>query len=1040
MAAREHKQRKERGHNPSCSVRALAALKFDGGHASPFVSCAWCISWLLLFFSAFLATAQTNPPPVSYFRSYVNDIPDQPLVTVTVTGASNVSCLTIEEDLPSPASPVNISGDGVWLPAIGAIRWGPYFNTVTASVSYRLTGLPASYPVNGGAWMDGQWYFSPGVTMVTVLPPGGGGSVPAPPPQVAPPTFAPVSGASVPTNVTISCTTTGAAIYYTLDGTLPTQGSTLYTGAVYLASASTVRAVGFTNSWTPSVASVAYYGPPAAAADAQVTRSVNTNPPTAPVVTFNVVPGTNATCVAVTESLPLGLSATNITAGGSYIASNNVVLWGPIFGTNAQALSYQAVGQPGSYAVRASWSVDGVGGGEAVGTNIVVASATGSGVPTPPPQVAAPIFSPASGSNVPVSVTISCATTGAAIYYTLDGSLPTQASTLYTGAVYLASASTIRAVCFTNGWTPSVASVAYYGAPAAPANAEVTRSVDVSEPTAPVVTFSVTPGAGASCVAVTESLPPGLAVTGVTAGGNYIASNNVVVWGPFFGSNALALSYQAVGQPGTYPVRATWSVDGVGGGEAVGTNLVVFSSSGGFPTPPPQEPVPTLTPAVGSNLPVNISISSSDPQAQIHFTTDGSLPTQSSAPYTSTLTFDAPTTLRAVGYRAGYLPSASAVGNYVASLPANSVSLVRNISGDGTVLPSITISATPLGSVNCYAVTETIVPGLTPSGLTADAVWNPANNTICWGPFLDNQPRALTYQVSGPAGTFPLAGQGSFDGHPATVTGATAVTFNPTYVGPSTNYASCVTGPISYTVDVDPAPGVIVVDTASGTLNWGDGTQAAITQPEMTLQKQYSAGGTYTITLAVSWTGHTATSQVSGNGTKSDTVEVYSSCNPVITNQPSNQVVLLGTTAEFAVGASSEFPLSYQWYFNQTNPIVSPPTFATLTLPDVTVLEAGLYSVVVSSAYGSATSSVAALTVVTPLVSHVARNSNGSVTLGFVGLPNTTTRIWAATNLVSPIFWQPIFTNSLTTTNGTWQFIDTNAPGYPARFYRFSTP
>ena len=127
--------------------------------------------------------------------------------------------------------------------------------------------------------MDGQWYFSPGVTMVTVLPPGGGSGVPSAPPQVATPTFTPGSGASVPTNVTISCATTGAVIYYTLDGSLPTQASTLYTGAVYLASASTVRAVGFTNGWTPSAASVAYYGPPAIPAAAQVTRSVNTNTP-----------------------------------------------------------------------------------------------------------------------------------------------------------------------------------------------------------------------------------------------------------------------------------------------------------------------------------------------------------------------------------------------------------------------------------------------------------------------------------------------------------------------------------------------------------------------------------------------------------------------------------------------------------------------------------------------------------------------------------------------------------------------------------------
>jgi len=557
--------------------------------------------------SPLLATAQTIPPPVSYFRSFVNDLPDEPLVTVTVTGAVGVACFTIEEILPSPAAAVSVSGGGTWLPSVGAIRWGPFFNTVATNVSYRLTGLAGSYPVNGSAWMDGQWYFSPGATMVTVLSPGGGGSVPTAPPQVATPSFTPGSGARVPTSVTISCATTGAVIYYTLDGSLPTQASALYTGAVYLASASVVRAVGFTNGWTPSVASVAYYGPPAAPANAQVSRSVDTSSPTAPVVTFNVVPGANATCVAVTELLPLGLGAANVTAGGSYIASDNVVMWGPFFGTSTQTLSYQAVGQAGTYSVRAAWSVDGVGGDEAVGTNLVVAATSGGGgVPAPPPQVATPAFSPASGSNVPVNLTISCATTGAVVYYTLDGSLPTTSSLLYTGTVYLASASTVRAAGFTNGWTPSVASVADYGPPAAPANAQVTRSVDTSSPTAPVVTFRVTPEAGAACVAVTEWLPLGVAATGVTGGGNYIASNNVVLWGPFFGTNTQTLSYQAVGQPGSYAVRASWSVDGVGGDEAVGTNIVVASM-------PPSVPngLGNLTVASGGNASFSVSASGS---------------------------------------------------------------------------------------------------------------------------------------------------------------------------------------------------------------------------------------------------------------------------------------------------------------------------------------------------------------------------------------------------------------------------------------------
>jgi hypothetical protein len=992
----------------------------------------------LVFAGTLTVSAQPTPPPVSYFRSYVNDIPNEPLVTISVSGASNVSCFTIEEDLTSPAYAVSVSSGGVWLPSIGAIRWGPFFNTVSNSVSYRLSGPTGSYPVNGGAWMDGEWYFSPGVTMVPVLPTGST-NMPSPPPQVATPTFMPPSGSNVPVNLTISDATTNAAIYYTLDGTLPTTNSLLYTNAVYLTNASTVRAVAFTNGWTPSAAAVAYYGPPAAGANAQVTQSVNTNAPTAPVVTFNVTPGTNAACVAVTESLPLGLAASNITAGGNYIASNNVVVWGPFFGTNAQMLTYVAVGQPGTYSVQASWSVDGVGA-VAAATNLVIASASSNPAPTPPPQVAAPTFSPASGGNVPVNVTISCATPGATIYYTLDGSLPTQGSTPYSNAVHLASASTIRAVAFTNGWTPSVASVAYYGPPAAPVNAQVTRTVNTSSPTAPVVTFNVMPGAGASCVAVTESLSPGLAATSVTAGGHYIASNNVVLWGPFFGTNALALSYVAIGQPGTYPVQASWSVDGVGGGEAVGTNIVVASSSGPIPPPPPQEPVPTLTPPAASSLPTNVSISSSDSQAMIYFTTDGSLPTQSSTLYTTPLMFNAPTTLRAVGYRAGYLPSASAVGYYVAALPTNSLLLVRSISENGTFLPSITITATPRGNVSCYAVTETIVPGLTPSGLAANAVWNPANNTIYWGPFVDDQPRSLTYELTGPAGTFPLAGQGSFDGYPATVTGAASVTFNPAYIAPSTNYAVCVTGPVDYSVDINPDPGVITVDTASGTVNWGDGTQSTFTQPVVTLPHLYAASGSYTITVSANWAGHTATSEVSGTGAKSDTIEVYSSCNPVITSQPTNEVVLVGGTAQFTVGAGSDFPLSYQWYLNGTNPVVSPPTFATLTIPNVTIHAAGSYSVVVSNAYGSTNSAPATLTVLTPLVTRVVRNANGSVTLNFEGLPNTETRIWATTNLSSPASWEPVFTNTSTTTNGLWQFTDTNAVDFPERFYYFTTP
>jgi hypothetical protein len=301
----------------------------------------------------------------------------------------------------------------------------------------------------------------------------------------------------------------------------------------------------------------------------------------------------------------------------------------------------------------------------------------------------------------------------------------------------------------------------------------------------------------------------------------------------------------------------------------------------------------------------------------------------------------------------------------------------------------------------------------------------------------------FSYNVSGASGTYPLSGQVSFNGYSVGATNLVSVQVNAQYSGspPVTNLAACATDILTYNVNIDPSPGVITVTSASGTVSWGDGTQTAITQPVMTLQKSYTVAGPYSIVVSANWTGYAGAVPMSGTATRTDLVQVVTTClMPQIVTQPSNQVALAGSTVQFNVSASSSVPMTYQWYFNTNTPVFAASAFSPLTLPNATPQLAGVYSVVINNSFGSVTSSVASLTVVTPAVNHITKNSNGSVTLNFAGLPNATTRIWATTNLAVAADWQPIYTNIATAANGTWQFIDTNTAMYSTRFYRFSTP
>jgi hypothetical protein len=77
--------------------------------------------------------------------------------------------------------------------------------------------------------------------------------------------------------------------------------------------------------------------------------------------------------------------------------------------------------------------------------------------------VAVPTFSPGGGTySTGQTVTISTATSGASIRYTVDGSTPTASSTLYSGPITVSSSRTVMAIGLKSGMTNSAVASAVY--------------------------------------------------------------------------------------------------------------------------------------------------------------------------------------------------------------------------------------------------------------------------------------------------------------------------------------------------------------------------------------------------------------------------------------------------------------------------------------------------------------------------------------------------------------------------------------------------
>jgi hypothetical protein len=508
-------------------------------------------------------------------------------ILLTTAPTADITSYAVQEQLPLLLTPTNISANGVWDPQTGIIRWGPFQDGLPRILTNQVTGPAGSYTLQGTASFNGQSVAIAGDTNLVlnqiVLQPA------------ATPQISPASANSLPVTVSISDTTTGADIYYTTDGTVPTQASAHYTGQFQIAQPVTLRARAFASGYAPSDVAGADYLVAVIAGSA--TRSVTNSGTKSPTVSLALAPTGGAHSYAVAEILPAGLLPNSINSGGVWDATNSIIRWGPFQDHNNRTLTYTLTGADGNY------NFDGVASFD--GQSFAIGGANATAISGSVSFVATPVVSPADGSTMPVNVSISCATPGAAIYYTLDSTVPTTNSFFYAGSFYPARAGTVRARAFASGYVASDTASANYSD--APGQSAATRTITGSPSRIQNVQVSVTPASDVKTWAVQETLPLMLWPSTINAGGLWHGDSGTIEWGPFMDHTARNLSYSVSGMDGTYNLGGLTSFDGKSYGTVGNSTVYIY-----FPPPtnlvavPGNHEVELLWPRIAGAIGYNV--------------------------------------------------------------------------------------------------------------------------------------------------------------------------------------------------------------------------------------------------------------------------------------------------------------------------------------------------------------------------------------------------------------------------------------------------
>jgi len=224
-------------------------------------------------------------------------------------------------------------------------------------------------------------------------------------------------------SVTLTTATSGAKIYYTTDGTEPTENSTLYSGAISINVSTHLKAFAVKEGYNDSDELTAEY-------------TLQVLAPTADTVAGVVNKGTEVALNTATEGAEIWY-----TTDDSAPAKNG-----------AGSAKYTAkIAINTSTTIKAIAVKDGWENSDIMNLSYFI------------PKAAAPAASPEAGNYDTVqSVTLNTTTEGAAIRYTTDGTDPAASSPLYSSAISIGATTTLKAIAIKEGWDDSEILTAVY--------------------------------------------------------------------------------------------------------------------------------------------------------------------------------------------------------------------------------------------------------------------------------------------------------------------------------------------------------------------------------------------------------------------------------------------------------------------------------------------------------------------------------------------------------------------------------------------------